>query len=414
MKIINKKHLNKNKFNEWVLKDITDYKNRYEVYYGGGGSGKSVGAVQKMIIKAISNKRKVLVVRKVASTLSDSIYTVFTTLLDEQGIIYKQNKTDKKIEILRTGSIILFKGMDNPEKIKSIADITDIIIEEATELTLDDFTQLDIRLRPFNVKYPQIYLMFNPVSKVNWVYKHWFLQEQKNAKIIQTSYLDNKFLGYEYREILESLKNTNPAYYKIYCLGEFATLDKLVFPIIHKQLINLDDIKHLKFFCGLDFGFTNDPTAIIWGRYDKDNKTVYITGEYFKKGLTNDEIYKTIDGLGLRKEVIIADCAEQKSIEELRRLGITRIKPCKKFNDSVNFGLQWLMTRKIVIDERLTGIIEEFENYTWQKDKKTNEYINKPIDNFNHGIDALRYGLEDIMQNKTARIVDGSKWGGIF
>lgn len=414
MKIIKKHKLNKDKFNDWILDNIDDYKNRYEVYYGGGGSGKSVGAVQKMILKALGNKRKVLVVRKVASTLSDSIYSVFTSLLNEQGIAYKENKTDKRLEILRTGSIILFKGMDNPEKIKSIADITDIVIEEATELTLDDFTQLDIRLRPFDVEYPQIYLMFNPVSKVNWVFKHWFLTKQKNTKIIQTNYLDNKFLGEEYKAVLENLKNSNPSYYKIYCLGEFATLDKLIFPIIHKQLINQDEIKHLRHFCGMDFGYVNDPTAIIWGRYDKENKTIYITGEYFKKGLVNDEIYKVINSLGLRKEVIIADCADQKSIEEIRRLGASRIRECKKFNDSLMFGIQWLIQHKIIIDERLTNLIEEFENYTWEKDKKTGEYINKPIDNFNHGIDALRYGLEDYMHNKVAKVVNSSKWKGIF
>ena len=399
--------------NKAYLPYLFSYKNRIEVYYGGAGSGKSIFVAQKIVLKALKGKRKILVVRKVARTQKESCFAVICKILESIKLlnICKINKTTLDIT-LPNGSIILFKGMDDSEKIKSIADITDIWCEEATELTLDDFSQLNLRLRALNPNL-QIFLSFNPVSKANWCYKYFFERETK-AFVLHTTYKDNNFLPKDYRKEIEDYKNTNPAYYKIYCLGEFATLDKLIFPIIHKQIINQDNIKHLKFFCGLDFGFTNDPTAIIWGRYDKENKIVYIIGEYFKKGLTNDEIYKTIDSLGLRKEIIIADCAEQKSIEEIRRLGITRIKPCKKFNDSVNFGLQWLMTRKIVIDERLTGIIEEFENYTWQKDKITNEYINKPIDNFNHGIDALRYGLEDIMQNKTARIVDSSKWGGIF
>ena len=399
--------------NKAYLPYLFSYKNRIEVYYGGAGSGKSIFVAQKLVLKALKSKRKILVIRKVARTQKDSCFTVICEIFKSIKYFYRCriNKTTLDIT-LPNGSVILFKGMDDSEKIKSIANITDIWCEEATELTLDDFSQLNLRLRALNPNL-QIWLSFNPVSKANWCYQYFFVNKAE-AFILKTTYKDNDFLPQDYKDEIESYKHTNPTYYKIYVEGEFATLDKLVFPIIHKQLINDDKIKHLKFFCGLDFGFTNDPTAIIWGRYDKDNKIVYITGEYFKKGLVNDEIYKTIDGLGLRKEVIIADCAEQKSIEELRRLGITRIKPCKKFNDSVNFGLQWLMTRKIVIDERLTGIIEEFENYTWQKDKKTNEYINKPIDNFNHGIDALRYGLEDIMHNKTARIVDGSKWGGIF
>ena len=399
--------------NKAYLPYLFSYKNRIEVYYGGAGSGKSIFVAQKLVLKALKSKRKILVIRKVARTQKESCFAVICKILESIKLlnVCRINKTTLDIT-LPNGSIILFKGMDDSEKIKSIADITDIWCEEATELTLDDFSQLNLRLRALNPNL-QIWLSFNPVSKANWCYQYFFVRKT-NVFVLHTTYKDNNFLPKAYRDEIEDYKNTNPAYYKIYCLGEFATLDKLVFPIIHKQIINKDKIKRLKFFCGLDFGFTNDPTAIIWGRYDKDNKTVYITGEYFKKGLTNDEIYKTIDNLGLRKEIIIADCAEQKSIEEIRRLGITRIKPCKKLNDSVNFGLQWLMTRKIVIDERLTGLIEEFENYTWQKDKKTNEYINKPIDSFNHGIDALRYGLEDIMQNKTARIVDSSKWGGIF
>ena len=305
---------------------------------------------------------------------------------------------------LENGSVFLFKGIDDPEKIKSIADITDIVIEEASELTLDDFTQLDIRLRPAE-ECPQIYLMFNPVSKANWVYEHWFLHPPDNALVIQSSYRDNKFLSDEYRETLENLKNTNPAYYKIYCLGEFATLDKLVFPIITKRLVSESEIKGLRFFVGCDFGFINDPTAIIYGYYDKKLKTIYITGEYFKKGMTNDEIAKTLVDLGLSKELIIADSAEKKSIEEIRRLGINRIKPAQKGPDSVIHGIQWLQQNTIVVDERCKGIIEEFENYTWEKDKKTGEYINKPIDSFNHGIDALRYGAETLRNKQGVSVL---------
>lgn len=403
-KIIKKSILNKKYFNDWVLDDINDYKQRYNVYYGGGGSGKSYGAVQKIIVKSLFNRRKVLVIRKVGNTLRQSIYAVFKGMLDKLGYQYNENKTDMTLTLFN-GSVFLFKGIDDPEKIKSIADITDIVIEEASELTIDDFTQLDIRLRPLHEKYPQIYLMFNPVSKVNWVYKHWFLNTVDNAKIIHTNYTDNKFLTDNYRQVLENLKNTNPAYYKIYCLGEFATLDKLVFPIIHKRLIDQEETKGLKLFVGMDFGYVNDPTAIIWGRYDKSNKTIYITNEYFKKGMMNDEIAEVIKSLGISKEVIIADCAEQKSITEIKKHGINRIRPCSKGKDSVIHGLQWISQNTIIIDERCKELIEEFENYTWKKDKKTDEYINEPIDSFNHGIDALRYGLEQEMKGASIKIL---------
>jgi len=402
--VLKKDILNHKYFNDWVLDDINDYRKRYNIYYGGGGSGKSYGAVQKVILKALFNKRKVLVIRKVGNTLRHSIYAVFKSILDKTGIGYRENKTDMTL-LMFNGSVFLFKGLDDSEKIKSIADITDIMIEEASELNEDDFTQLDIRLRPLNEKYPQIFIMFNPVSKVNWVYNHWFLNVNENAKIIQSSYRDNKFLNDDYRKMLEDLKNTNPAYYKIYCLGEFATLDKLVFPIIYKQLIGAEQVRGLPLFVGMDFGYTNDPTAIVWGHYDKANKIIYIIGEYFKKGMLNDEIAETLKSLGLSKEVITADSAEQKSITEIRRNGILRIRSSVKGPNSVIYGIGRLLQNKIVVDERCTNLIEEFENYTWEKDKKTNEYINKPVDSFNHGIDALRYGLESVLKVSSIKIL---------
>lgn len=394
----------KSRFNEWVLNNLDDYSNRYEVYYGGGGSGKSFGAVQKVIFKSWLNQRRVLIIRKVQATLKDSIFLLFKNVLNQIGIEYIENKTDLTIT-LQNGTVFLFKGLDDREKIKSITDITDIVIEEATELTQEDFTQLDIRLRPRDTKYPQIFLMFNPVSKANWCFKHWFEKgTPSRSKIIHTTFLDNKFLSPEYRLTLENLKDTNPNYYKIYCLGQFATLDKLVFPKYDVKLINDELLKNLPMWIGLDFGYVNDPSAITWGRIDNNNKKLYITGEYNKKGLTNDEITSTLKALGFEKEIIIADSAEQKSIEEIRRGGIRRIKPAIKGPDSVINGIDKMQRYNIIIDERCKNVIEEFENYTWKKDKKTDEYINEPIDMYNHHIDSIRYGIQDLASNK-------DKWG---
>ena len=160
-----------------------------------------------------------------------------------------------------------------PEKIKSINGITDIVIEEATELTLDDFTQLLLRLRPGEeVKHPQIYLMFNPISKANWVFDYFIMNKPDNAKVIQTTYKDNKFLTIDYKNELERLKDRNPAYYKIYALGEFATLDKLVFPVYEKRLIAKEEVRNFEMFIGMDFGYINDPSAIVWGYIDTIGK----------------------------------------------------------------------------------------------------------------------------------------------
>lgn len=379
---------------------VQDYDTRITVLYGGAGSGKSFFGVQKTIIKALKFKRKVLVVRKVGATLKSSIWALFIEILtDIKGAIKSINKSELQIELVN-GSVIIFKGLDDPEKIKSIQGITDILIEEATELSLDDYTQLNLRLRS-NEPYNQITLMFNPVSKANWVYKYFFENGAPNdCKICKTTYEDNKHLPQEYINSILELKDRNPAYFKIYVQGDFATLDKLVFPIIEKRLISEEEVENLHFWTGLDFGFTNDETAITWGYFDAENKILYITGEYNRKGMTNDVIYEKLEALSLAKEKIIADSSEPKSIEELRRMGARHIKGAIKGKDSVKSGIDKMLRCKIVVDERCTHVIEEFENYTWKKDRTTGEYINEPVDMFNHHMDSIRYGIQDVYKKK--------------
>lgn len=389
---------------KWILPVyhpyVRDYNTRFNVYYGGAGSGKSYFVVQKLILKILQYKRKVLVVRKVQATIKDSIWALFLRLLYKMPQVIKSiNKSDFTIELIN-GSVIIFKGMDDAEKVKSIEGITDIVVEEASELTEDDFDQLNLRLRA-KCGMLQIHLMFNPISKANWVYKRFFANETPpDTVIVHTTYKDNPHLPEEYIASLLRLERTNPAYFKIYVLGAFATLDKLVFPVKTVRIISQDEVKNLPFWIGMDFGYTNDPTAITWGYCDNLKKILYITGEYTKRGMTNDVIAKTLINLGFPKERIIADSAEPKSIAELRNLGITRITSAVKGADSVKNGIDKLQRYDIVIDERCVDTIEEFENYTWVKDKKTGEYINEPIDTFNHHIDSIRYGTQTVTGKK--------------
>lgn len=400
------KKLNKKAFNKWIYDIIDDYSNRIEVYYGGAGSGKSYGAFQKVLLKALKSKRRVLVVRKVGATLKVSVWALMLSLLNASGMysFSKINKSDFEIE-LPNGSIFIFKGLDDPEKIKSITDITDIVIEEATELTEDEFTQLNLRLRP-KEKNPQIYMMFNPISKTNWVYNYFFCgNKPDNCLVISTTYKDNKFLSKDYCKELEKLKDRNPAYYRIYALGEFATLDKLVFPTYTTKIISDDDVKGLPRWIGLDFGYVNDPSAIVDGRIDTINKKIYVCGEYVRKGMLNDEIAETMINLGLAKDKSYGDSAEPKSIEEIRRNGVN-IEATVKGKDSIIHGIQWIGQYELIVDERCYKVLEELENYTWKKDKKTGEYINEPVDTFNHTIDAIRYGLNKYIKGtKTPKVL---------
>lgn len=374
-----------------------DYTTRFEVYYGSAGSGKSYFCTQKLALKALESQRKILVVRKVGNTLKDSVWALYGEVLNQLHAVKTINKSEMKIELIN-GSQFIFKGLDDPEKIKSIVGITDIFIEEATELTLEDFSQLNLRLRskaPNN----QILLAFNPVSKTNWVFKYFFEKgAPENTKILKTTYRDNPHLPEDYIESLKALATRNPAYYKIYVEGEFATLDKLVFPIIHKQALDDTTLSKYKFWIGLDWGYTNDPTAITWGYYNPDGMKLYITGEFHQTGMTNDKIADVIKELEFQNSVIIADSSEPKSIQELKNFGIRRIEGAVKGPDSVMNGLDRLMRCEIYIDpQKAPETVQEFENYAWKKNLKTNEYENIPIDAFNHHIDSIRYGTSKVM-----------------
>ncbi|MDK7950907.1 PBSX family phage terminase large subunit [Staphylococcus lugdunensis] len=393
-------------FNKNIYDVLFNYDYFTEVHYGGGSSGKSHGVIQKVVLKALNKwkyPRRILWLRKVQSTIKDSLFEDVKDCLINFGVwdMCLWNKTDNKVK-LPNGAIFLFKGLDNPEKIKSIKGISDIVMEEASEFTLNDYTQLTLRLRERKHLNKQIFLMFNPVSKLNWVYKYFFEhgQKMKNVIVRQSSYKDNKFLDETTRENLELLANRNPAYYKIYALGEFATLDKLVFPKYEKRLLNKQELRQFPSYFGLDYGYVNDPSAFIHCKIDAKNKKLYIIEEYVKTGMLNDEIAEVIKRLGYSKEEIFADSAEQKSIAEMRKLGIERIKPAQKGKGSIMQGLQFLMQFDIVIDERCFKTIEEFDNYTWKKDKNTDEYMNEPVDTYNHCIDSLRYSCSKFYKQK--------------
>lgn len=386
-------------FNRHIYDHLFDYDTFTEVHYGGASSGKSHGVFQKIVIKTLRDwkkPRKILVLRKVGATVRDSVFADVQATLSYFGILNmcKINMSAFRIELLN-GAEFIFKGMDNPEKIKSIKGISDVVMEEASEFTLDDYTQLTLRLRDKAHKQKQIYLMFNPVSKANWVYNAFFVKKPKNTAVYQTTYKDNRFLDAVTRENIEELANRNEAYYKIYALGEFATLDKLVFPKYTKALLNKDDLRHITSYFGLDYGFINDPSAFMHVKIDDDRKRLYVVEEYVKKGLTNDKIAESITALGYAKEQIRSDSAEKKSNQELRNLGISRVIDVKKGAGSVMQGIQYLLQYEWIVDERCVKTIEELENYTWKKDKATNEYINEPVDSYNHCLDAIRYAIQD-------------------
>ena len=352
-----------------------------------------------------------MVVRKTQATLRDSCFSLFKSILYDWHIAEECNINKTNLEItLPNGSRIIFKGIDDPEKIKSINGITDIFCEEVTELEEEDFDQLHLRLRNKKKKNNQVLSAFNPVSKASWVYKRYFSDEATYDKgktmILQTTYRDNKFLPQDYIDNLMAMKNTNYAYYLIYAEGEFCSLDKKVYNNWERKSFNYREVlranSNRKCIYGLDFGYVHDPTAIICSIIDESTKEIWIYDNYADKGMTNEDIFKKLQEMEINSARVVCDNADQKSIEDLRRLGAKRVVPCSKGKDSILNGISLIQEYHIYVNPNCSGVEEEFLNYTWVKDKKTGEYINKPIDKFNHYMDAFRYSVMDAIQNKKA------------
>lgn len=378
---------------------IEDYENRYQVYYGGRGSGKTIFAMDKLVIKGLKEKRMILLMRKTTASCKFSVWKELKEAVGRMGLTkyFTFYESDYSAICSLTGTVFKCSGLDIAEKIKGFSEISDVLLEEATEFTPEDFELIDGTVRSVKYLLPlNVILLFNPVSKANWVYKRFGFDTgitPPNTFILKTTYLDNPYLSEDYIKRMEQMRLTNPTRWKIEALGDFVSLDKLIF-----NNWKIEEFKHAEIkgelLVGMDFGFINDVSTIVSSILDEDNKRIYIFREWGATGKTNEELAAVIQSLGLSKANIIADSAEQKSIEEIRRKGITRIRPAVKGPDSIMYGIQRLQNYEIIVHPECSEIVTEFENYSWTKDKASGEYINKPIDQFNHYIDALRYSLQ--------------------
>lgn len=402
-------------FNDVYFPLLLDYSKRYEVYYGGAGSGKSVFIAQKLLIKAINKKRRILIIRKVGTTLKDSVFPLVIDMLKKWKIYeYCKINLSTYTITLPNESVLLFRGLDDSEKIKSITDITDIWCEEATELNLDEFTQLDLRLRAL-VDDLQIWCSFNPVSKENWVFKKWFdkdaIYDKENTMILKTTYKDNKFLPDSYINALEEKIHSNPQYYKVYALGEFATLEGLVLTNWRKEEFDAMELAALGYEhrAGMDLGWI-DKSAIIDTLYDRDNKTIYVFNEFYKSGCQLSELASAIGDMNLKKTKIYVDSSEPRSIQYFKNEGINA-EGCSKGKDSVKAGLMFLQDHLIVVHPKCVNFITELENFSYIKSKQTGEWTEDTTHEWSHAIDACRYAYSDIYTNKKMKTLNKAVLG---
>lgn len=349
-----------------------------------------------------------LVVRKTYRTLKDSCFTELKWAIQRLGVkdLWEVKQSPLELTYIPTGQKIYFRGLDDPLKVTSITVDKGYLcwlwVEEAYEITSeDDFNVLDESIRgetPDNL-FKQITITFNPWNERHWLKRRFFdVDNDPDILAITTNYQCNEWLDEADLKVFERMKNGNPRRYQVAGLGNWGIVDGLVYENWREEDFKLDELKGCKTICGLDFGYTNDPTAFVVAFLNEQDKKLYVFDELYEKGLSNKRIYERITEMSYAKEKIIADSAEPKSIDELKTYGL-RIKGAKKGKDSVNNGIQWIQDLEIIIHPRCVNFLTEIGNYTWSKDK-FGQMLNVPVDDFNHLLDALRYGLEPYIQTK--------------
>ena len=388
------------------------FKGRYRVVKGSRASKKSKTSALWFITNMMKYpEANLLVVRKVFRTLKDSCFTELKWAIHRLGVDANWDVKESPLEMtyLPTGQKIYFRGLDDPLKVTSITVEVGVLcwlwIEEAYEITAEsDFDMLDESIRGAAPQglFKQATLTFNPWNEHHWLKAKFFDKEDPEVLALTTNYLCNEFLDEQDRRIFDAMKKNNPRRYRVAGLGEWGIVEGLIYENwkeegfdIHSEQF-LKDHPGLKSGFGLDFGYTNDPSAAFIGGVDLEHRQIFVWDELYEKGLSNKKIFEVLQSMGYVKEHFTADSAEPKSIDELKGYGM-RIKGAVKGKDSVMNGIQWIQDFEIIIHPRCVNFLTEISNYTWAVDK-FGQKMNVPIDDFNHLMDAMRYGLEQYIR----------------
>ena len=378
---------------------------------GSAGSSKSYFITQKLILRGMQEKIKILVCRRYGTTLRNSCFALFKEILTKWKLIeHCKVNSSNLIITLPSGSEIIFLGLDDETKLLSIAGITAVFIEEVYEVPKEIVEQLNLRLRGGNTQ-KQILMAFNPINKSSWLYE-FCNNLPPDALYIHSTYKDNPFLDKSYVEQLESLITTNPAKARIFCFGEWGTdPEGLVLTNWRTEEFNPSELakRGLEHRCGCDLGFI-DPSAVIETLYDKQNKIIYVCNEYFKRGVQLSDIVQGIREMNLSKSTIMVDSAEPRSIQFFRENNINA-KPCNKGKDSIKLGLMFLQDHLIIVNPKCVHFIEELENFSYVKSKQTGEWTDDTTHEWSHAIDACRYAYSDLYATHTIKSLSMSALG---
>jgi len=367
-----------------LFKDNYQAPNRFVVNQGGTSSTKTFSILLALLCHA-ANEQGILisVVSESLPHLKRGALRDFIKILMDNNL-YKEkwhNKSDNSFKVGK--SIIEFFSADQPDKLRG-ARRDYLFINECNNIPKAAFDQLEVRTSK------KVYLDFNPVSEF-WVHEH--LLPMKGVKFIKSTYRDNPFLDETIIKSIERRKETDPAWWRVYGEGEVGSVEGMVYPLWNP----VDKFPECKWECmGLDFGYTNDPTALV--RVGLSEGEIYLDELIYETGLTNQDTLKRFEALSISRSIeVFADSAEPKSIEEIRRGGYF-IKPCEKGRDSVINGINKVKQYKLNVTKSSVNLIKELRNYKWME--KGDKVLNKPIDDWNHLLDAVRYALTMKTANK--------------
>ena len=376
-----------------------------QIFFGGSSSGKSFFLTDKIVIDNLQGCNW-LCCRNVARTIRNSIFNEITKSISNMGVkkYYSINKSDMVITCKLNNKQILFCGLDDVEKVKSITPMDGVLerifIEEATEVKREAYLQLKKRLRGRTQHSKHIFMAFNPILKTHWIYKDFFGQwednktvyEDEDKLIVKTTYKDNIFLTADDRKLLED--EADPYFYNVYSLGNWGVLGNVIFKNwrvedLSDRISTFDNIR-----CAIDFGW-NDPTAMLKLHLDNKRKRIYIIDEVYQQHMTDEMLLSTAREF-FGRNYVTCDSADPKTIDFLAVNGIMAV-PAMKGADSIIRGIRWLQGYEIIIDVRCQNFKNEIEQLHWEEDKYGN-VLERPASGNDHlANDCLRYACESVM-----------------
>ncbi len=391
---------------------LFDYSHRWECYMGSAGSAKSYFITQKLIIRALNEKIKILVCRRYGTTLRNTCFSLFKDILAKWKLTeyVKIRETDFTIRF-PNGSEIIFMGLDEETKLLSLNNIGAIFIEEAYEVPKPIVEQLNLRLRG-NTENQQILMAWNPINRNHWLYDFCEVNPPQSFIYLHSTFRDNPFLNAQYIKELEEMYTRNPARARIFCDGLWGVdSEGLVITNWQEREFNPMELAAagLEHRAGMDLGWI-DKSAIIDTLYDRDNHTIYVFNEFYKSGCQLSELATAIKDMNLHRTKVFVDAAEPRSIQFFKNEGI-RAEACAKGKDSVKAGLMFLQDNMIIVHPKCRNFINELENFSYIKSKQTGEWTEDTTHEWSHAIDACRYAYSDIYTNTKLKTMSKTALG---